>query len=146
MGLTSKSPRKVALEALEIARQSLPTYSHRFSPKKFTQHQLFALLVLKTHQRKDYRGVIALLEDMPELFEDLELKSLPHFTTLQKASERLLEHAQAQQLLDATVEQYRKKALARSNSLQPIRRAWIPAAPAGTTSNAAKAARKSKNS
>ena len=98
------------MEALEIARQSLPAYSHRFSPKKFTQHQLFALLVLKTHQRKDYRGVIALLEDMPELFEDLELKSLPHFTTLQKASERLLEHAQAQQLLDSTVEQYRKKA------------------------------------
>lgn len=112
MERTSKSPRKVALEALEVARQTLPAYSHRFSPKKFTQHQLFAILVLKTHQRKDYRGIMALLRDMPDLVKDLGLKSLPHFTTVQKASERLLEFAPAQQLLDTTVERYRKKALA----------------------------------
>ena len=146
MERTSKSPRKVALEAFEIARQTLPAYSHRFSPRKFTQHQLFAILVLKTHQRKDYRGVIALLVDMPELVKDLGLESIPHFTTVQKASERLLEHAQVQQLLDTTVEQYRKKAHARSNSPRSIRRAWIPAAPADTTSNVVKAVRKSKNS
>ena len=146
MPSTSKSPGKVTLEAFDIARQTLPAYSHRFSPKKFTQHQLFAILVLKTHQRKDYRGVIALLEDMPQLVKDLGLESIPHFTTLQKASERLLEHARVQQLLDTTVEQFRKKAPARSNSPRSIRRAWIPAAPAATTSNAAKTARKSKNS
>lgn len=146
MHSTSKSPKKVALEALEIAKQTLPAYSHRFSPQKFTQHQLFAILVLKSHQRKDYRGVIALLEDMPQLVKDLGLLSIPHFTTLQKASERLLEHAQVQQLLDTTVEQFRKKAPARSNSPRSTRRAWIPAAPAATTLNAAKAARKSKNS
>jgi len=145
MDHTNKSPRKVAIEAFEIARQTLPLYSHRFSPQKFTQHQLFAILVLKTHQRKDYRGVIALLIDMPELVKDLGLQSIPHFTTLQKASERLLEHAQVQQLLDTTVEQHRKKAPARSNSPRSIRRAWTPAAPANTTSNAAKVRRKSKN-
>jgi len=146
MERTSKSPRKVTLEAFEIARQTLPAYSHRFSPQKFTQHQLFAILVLKTHQRKDYRGVIALLGDMPELIKDLGLESIPHFTTLQKASERLLQQAHVQQLLDVTVEQHRKKALARSNSPRSIRRAWTPAAPANTTSNAAKTARKPKNS
>ena len=37
------------------------------------------------------------------------MKSLPHFTTLHKASKRLLEQAQAQQLLDRTVERFRKK-------------------------------------
>jgi len=145
MERTSKSPRKVTLEAFEIARQTLPAYSHRFSPQKYTQHQLFAMLVLKTHQRKDYRGVVALLEDMPELVKDLGLESIPHFTTLQKASERLLGHAQVQQLLDTTVEQHRKKAQARSNSPRSIRRAWTPAAPANTTSNAEKVPQKSKN-
>lgn len=110
MQRTSKSPRKVALEALEVARQTLPAYSHRYSPKKFTQHQLFALLVLKAHQKKDYRGLVALLEDMPELVKELELKAVPHYTTIQKASERLLKQAPVQQLLGTTVERYRKKA------------------------------------
>lgn len=146
MSLTSKSPRKVALEALEIARRVLPAYSHRFSPKKFTQHQLFALLVLKTHQRKDYRGVVELLKDMPQLIGELELKAVPHYTTLQKASERLLTNPQVQQLLGGTIERFRKKAPARSTSLRPIRRATTPAAPAATSSNAAKVRRKSKNS
>jgi hypothetical protein len=110
MSLTSKSPRKVALEALAVARQTLPDYSHRFSPRKFTQHQLFALLVLKTHQRKDYRGIVALLEDMPELVRELGLRCVPHYTTLQKASERLLSDAGAQQLLGGTVERFRARA------------------------------------
>jgi hypothetical protein len=123
MQRTSKSPRKVTLEALEVARQSLPAYSHRFSPRKFTQHQLFALLVLKTHQQQDYRGVIAMLEDMPELVNELGLKTIPHYTTLQKASERILSDAALQQLLSGTVERFRKKAPARSNSPRPTRRA-----------------------
>ena len=123
MSLTSKSPRKVALEALAVARRVLPAYSHPFSPKKFTQHQLFALLVLKTHQRKDYRGVVALLDDMPDLVRALELKAVPHYTTLQKAAERLLGDAQVQQLLGGTIEQFRKKAPARSTSPRPTRRA-----------------------
>jgi hypothetical protein len=101
----------------------IPAYSHRFSPKKFTQHQLFALLVLKTHQQQDYRGLVALLADMPDLMRDLGMKAVPHYTTLQKASERFLSDAALQQLLSGTVERFRKKALARSNSPQPTRRA-----------------------
>src|SRR5688500_14294821 len=123
MSLTSKSPRKVALEALAVAQQTLPAYSHRFSPKKFTQHQLFALLVLKTHQRKDYRGIVALLRDMPELRAALGLAAVPHYTTLQKAAERMLTNAQVQQLLGGTVERFAKKAPARSISPRPTRRA-----------------------
>src|SRR6266516_2263331 len=109
MQRTSKSPRKVALEALAVARATLPAYSHRNSPRKFTQHQLFAILVLKSHQQQDYRGVVALLEDMPQLVEELELKVTPHFTTLQKTADRLQSFGQVQQLLSATVEQFRKK-------------------------------------
>jgi hypothetical protein len=113
----------VTLEAFELARQMLPVYSHRFSPKKFTQHQLFALLVLKTHQQQDYRGLIALLEDMPELMRDLGLQAVPHYTTLQKAASRFLSDAALQQLLSGTVERFRKKASAQSNSPRPTRRA-----------------------
>ena len=105
MAVTSKSPKAVALAALATARRTLPTYSHVCSPKVFTQHQLFACLVLKSFLKTDYRGIIALLKDEPSLVETLGLKKVPHFTTLQKASQRLLRAKPARQLLDATVKQ-----------------------------------------
>jgi hypothetical protein len=89
---TSKSPRAVLLAALGTAERALPPYSHRHSPKKFTQHQLFACLVLKSFLKTDYRGLVAHLADCPSLLEVLKLGAVPHFTTLQeqKASCRLL--------------------------------------------------------
>jgi hypothetical protein len=103
MSTTSKSPAAVLRAALEVARQSLPAYSHRFSRKTYTQHQLFACLVLKNFLKTDYRGVTAHLKDCPALQELLELDSVPHHTTLQKAAKRLLKSAAAKKLLDATV-------------------------------------------
>jgi hypothetical protein len=41
---------------LKVAEGSLPAYSHRFSPKKFTLHQLFACPVLKDFYGLAYRG------------------------------------------------------------------------------------------
>jgi hypothetical protein len=93
MSLISKSPRAVVREAMQAAQSVFPPYSHRLSPRKFTQHQLFALLALKTHQRQDYRGIVALLEEMPAVVEELGLKSIPHSTTLQKAAGLLLQIA-----------------------------------------------------
>ncbi len=90
MAVTSKSPRAVALTALAAARRSLPPYSHAYSPKKFTQHQLFACLVLKDFLKTEYRGVVAHLNDHPAPVEALELKRILHDTTLHKASRRLL--------------------------------------------------------
>ena len=43
---TSKSPRRVIQVAYDAARQALPAHRHKFSPKKFTQHQLLACLAL----------------------------------------------------------------------------------------------------
>ncbi len=103
MSTTSKSPRMVALVAWAAARKALPAYAHRFSPKKFTQHQLFACLVLKTFFDTDYRGVIAYLNDMSDVREAIGLTSVPHFTTLQKAAYRLLLSMKAKRLLNATV-------------------------------------------
>ena len=86
----TKSPRAVAQEALRLAREALPAYSSKFSRKDFTQHQLFALLVLKTFLKTDYRGLIQMLVDFRELREDLGLDKIPHYSTLCKAVQRLL--------------------------------------------------------
>ena len=103
VGTTSKSPQAVVRAALATARRALPAYSHRQSPKTFTQHQLFACLVLKNFLRTDYRGIVAHLADHPTLVAALDLKKVPHFTTLQKAAQRLLKSVPARRLLEATV-------------------------------------------
>jgi Transposase DDE domain/Transposase domain (DUF772) len=103
MGRTSKSPKRVLQVAHAIGRQRLPAYSHRFSPKKFTLPQLFACLVLKEFLRLDYRKLSALLEDAPSFAAAIGLKSVPHFSTFQKAADRLLAARHARKLLDETV-------------------------------------------
>lgn len=103
MSVTSKSPKDVLVVAWRVAQRSLKAYSHRLSPKKFTQHQLFAILVLKNFLQTDYRGVARQLKDCPALAAAIELEQIPHFTTLQKASRRLLQAAPAKKLLDETV-------------------------------------------
>ena len=60
-------PAQVFQAAYEAARQALPAHRHRFSPKKFTQPQLLACLVLKEFLRLDYRGLAAHLADHAEL-------------------------------------------------------------------------------
>jgi hypothetical protein len=86
----TKSPRAVAQEALRLAQETLPPYSSVRSRKDFTQHQLFAILSLKTFLKVDYRGVVAVLKDFAELRDDLALKKVPHFSTLSYAEGRLL--------------------------------------------------------
>jgi hypothetical protein len=67
----TKSPRAVAPEALRLVQDTLPAYSAVRSRKDFTQHQLFALLALKTFFETDYRGVVQFLADFAELRDDL---------------------------------------------------------------------------
>lgn len=86
----TKSPRAVAQEALRLARDAMPAYSSKFSRQDFTQHQLFALLVLKTFFKTDYRGLVQMLVDFQELRDDLGLSKVPHYSTLCKALPRLL--------------------------------------------------------
>ena len=108
MSQTSKSPKKVVRTALRVAARVLPDYSHHMSPKKFTQAQLFACLVLKMLFKTDYRGICTYLADMPELCLAIGLKSVPHYTTLHKASQRLLTSKLVSNLLIATLEKLSK--------------------------------------
>ncbi len=86
----TKSPRAVAREALRLAQDALPPYSAVRSRKDFTQHQLFAVLALKTFFKTDYRGVAQFLADFAELRQDLGLAKVPHYSTLCYAAGRLL--------------------------------------------------------
>ena len=111
MSKITKSPKKVAQAAYRIAKSSLPEYAHRYSPKKFTQPQLFVCLVLKIFFKTDYRGIIAILADSGDLCKAFDLITVPHFTTLQKASKRLLCFAVADKLLKTTIKSVTKDSI-----------------------------------
>jgi hypothetical protein len=100
---TSKSPRRVLLTAYESACRALPAHRHKFSPKKFTQPQLIACLVLKDFSHLDYRGLAEYLTDHPDFARLIGLKAVPHYTTFQKAAARLLKAAPARALFDAVL-------------------------------------------
>src|SRR3954454_19148012 len=85
----TKSPRAVAQEALALAQGALPAYASKFSRKDFTQHQLFAILALKTFLKTDYRGVAEHLKDCSDLRRDLGLDEVPHYSTLCYAARRI---------------------------------------------------------
>jgi hypothetical protein len=100
----SKSPRSVLQSAYHAACRALPAHRHRFSPKTFSQPRLVACLVLKEFLRLDYRGFVAHLADHDELTRWLDLKVVPHDTTVPKAAARLLRAAPARAMFDAVLE------------------------------------------
>ena len=100
--ITSKSPRRVLLTAYHLGNDALPQYSSKFSRHDFTLPQLFACLVLKEFEEKDYRGAEQLLLDCPEWCRAIDLTphAPPDHTTLKRAADRLLRLPRARRLLD----------------------------------------------
>ena len=74
---------------MQVASRTLPAYASKFSKRDFTQPQLVAMLALKQFFKTDDRGLVALLQDLPELRAVLEIRKVPHFTTLFHAQRRL---------------------------------------------------------
>jgi hypothetical protein len=72
---------KFAQLALQVARQHLPPYGSKYSPKKFTQPSLLACLLVKEYLRMDYRGLEDLLASSAELRAALGLESVPDHST-----------------------------------------------------------------
>jgi hypothetical protein len=93
---------------MRLASRHLQPYAHRYSPRKFTQPQLFACLTLRIFFKTDYRGIACFLADMPSICRLIGLRTVPHYTTLQKASQRFLTDRKLQELLAATVMKLRK--------------------------------------
>ena len=86
----TKSPLALVKEAMAVGTETLEPYSARRSRHDFTQAQLFSILVLRQFFKTDYRGIVELLADWPKLQKALKLTKIPHFTTLQKAQQRLV--------------------------------------------------------
>jgi hypothetical protein len=87
--VATRSPVALARTALQVASDAIPAYSSKYSKKDFTQHQLVAMLALEQFLRTDDRGLVAYLADWSDLRDVLELKKLPHPTTLFQARKRL---------------------------------------------------------
>ena len=60
--------------------------------------------MLKEFSRLDYRGLAADLEDHPDLCRSIDLEVVPHFTTFQKAAQRLLAAVPGRKMFDAVLE------------------------------------------
>ena len=86
----TKSPLALAKTALATAEKALPAYSCPKSRHDFSQHQLFACLVLKEFLKTDYRGLVQMLTEWSDLRQALGLKKVPHYSTLCYAQQRLL--------------------------------------------------------
>ena len=100
---TCKSPRKVLNAAYALATACLDKRRSKFSRKDFTAPQLFACLVLREHQKKSYRGLVALLEDCPEWCADIGLTKVPDHRTLCSAFHRLVKPGVVKNMLDLSV-------------------------------------------
>lgn len=79
---------QVLTAAYRVALDFVPLHVNSSGPRKFTQPQLMAILVLKELLDLDYRGVAQLLTKQSSLQTVLQLSEVPHWTTLQKAAAR----------------------------------------------------------
>lgn len=85
-----------------IKKARIPLFSCRKSKHKYKQYQHIAVLGLMKYKKKDYRGIIELIELMPEIQQLIGLDQLPHFTTLHKFFQRF-SHMRFDRLLSQTV-------------------------------------------
>jgi Transposase DDE domain./Transposase domain (DUF772). len=86
--------------AMRLSQPYLADYGATRSRHDFTQRQLMTCLVLRAYLKTTYRGVLDVLAESASLRERMGLTDkLPHFTTLQKFSQRSQVTAIAQQLI-----------------------------------------------
>lgn len=80
---------KLACELDKLARKAVPEYSSKFSKKTFTQNQHVAILCIKVKLRQKLRETEEMLLNMPAICEAIGLRSVPDFSTMCKAMQRL---------------------------------------------------------
>ena len=81
--------RFVDLSSGLIRNSRIPLFSSKFSRITYIQHQLLFLLFLKEYLAEDYRDPVELTEIMDTLREKIHIEAVPHFTTIQKFSQRI---------------------------------------------------------
>jgi hypothetical protein len=103
-GNAAKVPmvEQVAELSMKLSQQYLADYGATTSRHDFTQRQLMTCLILRVYLKTTYRGLLDVLASSQSLRQRLGLQDkLPHFTTLQKFSERSNVVAIAQKLVGA---------------------------------------------
>jgi len=81
---SNRSIRFLHAAHAHVQRLPLRRYSHRFSRHTYTQQQLLMLVLFKEYLTATYRDIVDLVSLMPEVRDLLNLKTMSHFTTLQK--------------------------------------------------------------
>lgn len=64
-------------------------YSCKYSKKIYNQHQLLVLILFKDYRNQHYRDFIEDVGDMEQIQRELDLSTVPHFTTIQKFLRRI---------------------------------------------------------
>jgi len=80
---------KLVKQGVIIFKRVLPSYSSKFSKKKYKQYQLFVILLYKVWANVSYRDVIKVISSNPSFIALLSLSEIPHFTTIQKFCKRI---------------------------------------------------------
>jgi len=80
---------KLVKQAVIISKRVLPSYSSKFSKKKYKQYRLFVILLYKVWINVSYRDVIEIISSNPAFVALLSLSEIPHFTTIQKFCKRI---------------------------------------------------------
>lgn len=87
--LTGNMMLDFVLTAYNYAKLTFNKYYYFYSKQKYTQPQLFAILAYKTYNKYDYRNTIENLKISTKLQKALKLKTIPHYTTIQKFFKKL---------------------------------------------------------
>ncbi len=89
LDLTSNMMLDFVLTAYNYAKLKFNKYSSIYSKQKYTIPQLFVILAYKIYNKYDYRNTINNLSVSNKLQKTLKLKTIPHYTTIQKFFKKL---------------------------------------------------------
>ena len=92
--MSKKQPKesryvRVARQAYELAKGVFPLYTHKNSPKTFTQPQLAACVLLKVYLNLSYRNTEEWLLASDKVCEALELQEVPDHSTISRMYKRM---------------------------------------------------------
>src|SRR6266581_2677794 len=100
---------RFARVALSVSREVMPAYSHRFSPQRFTQPQLLAILCLMRYEEWTFRAAEIRLAEHGELRRALQLQAVPDYSTLFRFMLRVEEQFIARVLTEVVRRLQRRK-------------------------------------
>ena len=91
-------------------RSGIKKYSSKFCNQLYTNYQFIVLLCLKQKTQSGYESFIKEeLIELPHIVKYLELKTIPHFTALQKFAQRIKQSILELVLLQSTARMGIKK-------------------------------------